>query len=74
MLSMAGAVKHCLEVFAHGSEFLGPYIERIVHSGRLEGCAEVDHFAQVLDIQELIEIVSRSKHREVSAFICPVVE
>jgi hypothetical protein len=30
------AIEHGLKVFAHDSEF-GPYVERIVHSGRIEG-------------------------------------
>ena len=42
MLSMTGAIEHCLEMFAHGSELVSPNVEGIVHASRIEGRTKVD--------------------------------
>jgi hypothetical protein len=71
MFSVTHTIQHSLEIVAHRSEFISSDIEGVIHGHNVEDRTKVDCFAQVFDIQQLIEIVSGSKDREVPALISP---
>ena len=74
MLAESGLVEHRLIVRFHRAELFRADIEGIVDRLVWQGQTEPDRGAKVFDIEELIAVVARAKHREVAAVQRPIVK
>src|SRR6056297_48823 len=73
-LSETRHVQHCLVVLFHRVKLFRPYVERVVYKLTVHGCACVYGLAQVMDIEQLISVLSTANHGKSLAVLSPIVK
>src|ERR1019366_2605017 len=74
LLAVPSAVKHRLKIVAHRAKKLGAHVEGIVDCIHIACSTQVNDVAQILDVEQLIQIRARAQHRKIPAAIGPIVK